>query len=301
MLATTGAVRAADLRAGRYRRDWYTGAQAQAVDDSWAIAVDGSTSVTSNSSAFGSITVTAPLAGPPTQSGPRVRVEAIAGTYSYPGQAVASRVTGYQEGGLGDGRLRVGLARTRRWPASSASTPAATSSRSPIPATRWSAPASACASPRISTPTPPTAPWCRLRLLLDQVQRLLFRLRLGTWSPTASISAPRPCSSATTSSASTASAPSLGREVRGRCRCRWPPATSRTGSRAPVIIRASRRGRTSERPSDLVPMRRSLFGLLDRMTSSLVVPGSRLRRARDDPECGWHVRRIDRTLQSNGS
>ncbi|NGM34380.1 cellulose biosynthesis protein BcsS [Methylobacterium sp. DB0501] len=96
-----GQALAADLRAPApaASADWYTGAQAQAVDDSWAIAVDGSTSVTSNSSAFGSITVTAPLAGPPTQSGPRVRVEAIAGTYSYPGQAVASRVTGYQEEG----------------------------------------------------------------------------------------------------------------------------------------------------------------------------------------------------------
>lgn len=99
VLAAAGPARAADLKAAVTDADWYTGAQAQAVDDSWAVAVDGSTSVTSNSSAFGSITVTAPLAGSPTQSGPRVRVEAIAGTYSYPGQAVASRVTGYQQEG----------------------------------------------------------------------------------------------------------------------------------------------------------------------------------------------------------
>ncbi|AWN49598.1 cellulose biosynthesis protein BcsS [Methylobacterium terrae] len=101
LLATAGIApaAAADLRAPSAGADWYTGAPAQTVDDSWAIAVDGSTSVTSNSSAFGSITVTAPVAGSPTQSGPRVRVEAIAGTYSYPGQAVASRVTGYQEEG----------------------------------------------------------------------------------------------------------------------------------------------------------------------------------------------------------
>ncbi|WP_204336558.1 cellulose biosynthesis protein BcsS, partial [Proteus mirabilis] len=70
--------------------DWYTGAQQQAVDDSWAVAVDGSASVTSNSSAFGSVTVTAALTAPPTVSGARVRVEGVAGTYAYPGQAVAS-------------------------------------------------------------------------------------------------------------------------------------------------------------------------------------------------------------------
>ncbi|KMO42660.1 hypothetical protein VQ02_02465 [Methylobacterium variabile] len=101
VLAAAGAAQAADLKRASTSTsaDWYTGAEQQAVDDSWAIAVDGSTSVTSNSSAFGSITVTAPLAGAPTQSGPRVRVEAIAGTYSYPGQAVASRVTGYQQEG----------------------------------------------------------------------------------------------------------------------------------------------------------------------------------------------------------
>ncbi|MEH3117669.1 MAG: cellulose biosynthesis protein BcsS [Methylorubrum populi] len=79
--------------------DWYTGAQAQAVDDSWAVSVDGSTSVTSNSSAFGSVTVTTSLGSPPTVSGARVRVEGAAGTYSYPGQAVGARVTGYQQEG----------------------------------------------------------------------------------------------------------------------------------------------------------------------------------------------------------
>ena len=54
VLATSGTLRAADLRApSGADADWYTGARAQAVDDSWAVAVDGSTSVTSNSSAFG--------------------------------------------------------------------------------------------------------------------------------------------------------------------------------------------------------------------------------------------------------
>ncbi|MFE1600451.1 cellulose biosynthesis protein BcsS [Methylobacterium sp. ID0610] len=97
MLAAPAA--AADLPAGG-TPDWYTGAQQQQIDDSWAVAVDGSVSVTSNSSAFGSVTVTAAPVGPGTQSGPRVRVEALAGTYSYPRQGVgATRVTGYQEEG----------------------------------------------------------------------------------------------------------------------------------------------------------------------------------------------------------
>jgi Cellulose biosynthesis protein BcsS len=93
--------RAADLPAANAGADWYTGAQQQSVDDSWAVAVDGSTSITSNSSAFGSMTVTAAPGGPPTQSGVRVRVEGIAGTYSYPGRAVGARINGFQqEGGL---------------------------------------------------------------------------------------------------------------------------------------------------------------------------------------------------------
>ena len=77
--------------------DWYTGANQGAVDDSWKVAVDTSVTVTSNSSAFGSLTLTAAPIGPATVSGVRVRLEGVAGTYSYPGAAVASRVTGYQE------------------------------------------------------------------------------------------------------------------------------------------------------------------------------------------------------------
>ena len=77
--------------------DWYTGARQEAVEDSWRVAVDTSATVTSNSSAFGSVTITAAPFGPATASGVRVRFEGVAGTYSYPGRAVASRVTGYQE------------------------------------------------------------------------------------------------------------------------------------------------------------------------------------------------------------
>ncbi|WP_019906624.1 cellulose biosynthesis protein BcsS [Methylobacterium sp. 77] len=77
--------------------DWYTGAEPVVRDDAWTTAVDASASVTSNSSAFGSLTGTFATEGTLLQSGPRIRVEAVAGTYSYPGQGVAQRVTGYQE------------------------------------------------------------------------------------------------------------------------------------------------------------------------------------------------------------
>ncbi|GJE49692.1 hypothetical protein GOFOIKOB_2732 [Methylobacterium tardum] len=97
--ASATSAAAADLSTRAAGVDWYTGASQQAVDDSWAVAVDGSTSVTSNSSAFGAVTVTAAPNGSPTQDGLRVRVDAIGGTYSYPGRSVATRVTGYQQEG----------------------------------------------------------------------------------------------------------------------------------------------------------------------------------------------------------
>jgi len=93
---------AADLAAPRTTNaDWYTGAEARGIDDSWTVAIDGGASVTSNSSAFGSVTGTIAAAGTLTESGPRVRIEGTAGTYSYPGQGVAQRVTGYQQEGSG--------------------------------------------------------------------------------------------------------------------------------------------------------------------------------------------------------
>ena len=79
--------------------DWYTGAEPVARDDAWTTAVDASAAVTSNSSAFGSVTGTFATEGTLLQSGPRIRVEAVAGTYSYPGQGVSKRVDGYQQEG----------------------------------------------------------------------------------------------------------------------------------------------------------------------------------------------------------
>ena len=46
--ASATSAAAADLPTRAAGVDWYTGASQQAVDDSWAVAVDGSTSVTSS-------------------------------------------------------------------------------------------------------------------------------------------------------------------------------------------------------------------------------------------------------------
>lgn len=79
--------------------DWYTGAEPVVRDDAWTTAIDASAAITSNSSAFGSVTGTFATEGTLLQSGPRIRVEGVAGTYSYPGRDVGQRVTGYQQEG----------------------------------------------------------------------------------------------------------------------------------------------------------------------------------------------------------
>ncbi|NEU11890.1 cellulose biosynthesis protein BcsS [Methylobacterium sp. BTF04] len=84
--------------------DWYTGAEPVVLEENWTTAVDASVAVTSNSSAFGSVTGTMATEGTLLESGPRIRVEGVAGTYSYPGRDVGKRVTGYQqEGALSGG------------------------------------------------------------------------------------------------------------------------------------------------------------------------------------------------------
>lgn len=80
-----------------FAADWYTGAEPAILDENWTTAVDASVAVTSNSSAFGSVTGTFATEGTLLQSGARLRVEGVAGTYSYPGQGVGQRVTGYQQ------------------------------------------------------------------------------------------------------------------------------------------------------------------------------------------------------------
>ncbi len=77
--------------------EWYEGV-APAKRDEW-IVTDGSTSVTSHGSVFVSTGVTAALNGKLQQSGARVRIEAMAGSYGYTNDA-GTHVNGRQvEGG----------------------------------------------------------------------------------------------------------------------------------------------------------------------------------------------------------
>ncbi|KAB1073779.1 cellulose biosynthesis protein BcsS [Methylobacterium planeticum] len=79
--------------------DWYTGTERADRADDYIVAFDGAATVTSNSSAFGALTTTIAPAGSLVESGPRIRVQAIAGTYSYPGATAGTRVRGEQEEG----------------------------------------------------------------------------------------------------------------------------------------------------------------------------------------------------------
>ena len=80
--------------------DWYTGAaQPEVAGDEWIVAVDASATVTTNSSAFGTITATIAPVGTLLEDGLRVRLQGVAGTYSYPGAAVRQTVTGVQQEG----------------------------------------------------------------------------------------------------------------------------------------------------------------------------------------------------------
>lgn len=63
--------------------DWYTGAAAPAAKDDWIVSLDASTTVTSTGSVFANAGGTAALNGTLRESGARVRVEALAGTYEY--------------------------------------------------------------------------------------------------------------------------------------------------------------------------------------------------------------------------
>lgn len=79
--------------------DFYTGAEREVTRDDWIVAVDGAATVTSNSSAFGAVTTTIAPVNTLLESGPRVRLQGIAGTYSYPGATNRTTVRGVQEEG----------------------------------------------------------------------------------------------------------------------------------------------------------------------------------------------------------
>ncbi|MCJ2047432.1 cellulose biosynthesis protein BcsS [Methylobacterium sp. J-078] len=79
--------------------DWYTGAAQEVAGDEWIVAVDAGATVTTNNSAFGTITATIAPVGNLLNDGLRVRLQGVAGTYSYPGAAVRQTVTGVQQEG----------------------------------------------------------------------------------------------------------------------------------------------------------------------------------------------------------
>ncbi|WP_186383795.1 cellulose biosynthesis protein BcsS [Methylobacterium dankookense] len=75
LLAMAGAARAAD---------WYTGAE-PAGRDAWIVAVDASTTVSSQGAQFAGATATAAPGGDLLTSGPRLRVDALIGSYRVQG------------------------------------------------------------------------------------------------------------------------------------------------------------------------------------------------------------------------
>ncbi|MDP4022408.1 cellulose biosynthesis protein BcsS [Methylobacterium sp. NEAU 140] len=76
--------------------DWYTGVEGDGVRDDYIVAVDVSASVTSNSSAFGVVTGTLAPITPLNESGARIRLQGLAGVYTYPNSA-GRTVRGQQE------------------------------------------------------------------------------------------------------------------------------------------------------------------------------------------------------------
>lgn len=78
--------------------DWYTGAEPQSSGD-WIVAVDSSATVTSTGSAFVSTSGTMAIDGTLAQSGPRIRIEGLAGRYEYKLSSTRANVTGEQEEG----------------------------------------------------------------------------------------------------------------------------------------------------------------------------------------------------------
>jgi hypothetical protein len=73
-LATTAPARAAD---------WYTGAATPKPADDWIVSLDASTTVTSTNSVFANVGGTVAVDGSLRQSGARIKVDAMAGTYEY--------------------------------------------------------------------------------------------------------------------------------------------------------------------------------------------------------------------------
>ena len=79
--------------------DWYTGAKVQPPGDDWIVSVDGSTDITTQSSYFGDVLVTAAPIGTLSETGVRVRADVLGGRYSYFATDTNQTVHGTQEAG----------------------------------------------------------------------------------------------------------------------------------------------------------------------------------------------------------
>lgn len=75
--------------------DWYTGAATPKPADDWIVSLDASTTVTSDKTVFANVGGTMAVTGTLRDSGVRVKVEAMAGTYEYR-NAAGTKVQGDQ-------------------------------------------------------------------------------------------------------------------------------------------------------------------------------------------------------------
>lgn len=78
--------------------DWYTGAAAAKPASDWIVAVDASTTVSSDGTAFASVGATMPLDKSLDVSGARLRLEGLAGTFKFNSAVTGDRIKGQQEG-----------------------------------------------------------------------------------------------------------------------------------------------------------------------------------------------------------
>ena len=79
--------------------DWYTGAAPPKPTSDWIVSVDASATVTSTGSQFAAIAGTIAPVGSLNDSGPRIRIEGLAGTYKFDSATTGRQIKGEQAGG----------------------------------------------------------------------------------------------------------------------------------------------------------------------------------------------------------
>jgi Cellulose biosynthesis protein BcsS len=84
-----------------FAADWYTGAKPQQPTDDWIVSVDATTDVTTQGSYFADVEATVSPAGTLNESGLRLRLEGLAGRYSYFSSADQQTIRGTAETGTG--------------------------------------------------------------------------------------------------------------------------------------------------------------------------------------------------------